>query len=74
MQDMQLGAASPISGSFVETHCRTCAYGATITRVADGKKATFCLLMRDWMTSKRGEPLIADCDSYEPEHLEQKTR
>ena len=52
------------TSGFVTTHCRICAAGQTITR-EDGKKATYCLLMREWTTSKLGHPLVMDCDRYE---------
>lgn len=52
------------TSNFVKTHCRTCAAGQTITR-ENGTKATYCLLLRDWMTGPKGQDLITDCDRFE---------
>ncbi len=52
---------------FVMTHCRTCAAGQTITS-SEGRKSTFCLLLREWMTDPTdplGNGRISDCDRYE---------
>ena len=56
---------SPATTSdFVKTQCRTCAAGQTITRALD-TQATYCLLLREWMTDKMGIGLISACDRYE---------
>lgn len=64
MQDEQHGKSQATTSNYVETHCRICAAGQTITRDS-GDKASYCLLLRDWMTGPRGQPLITDCDRYE---------
>lgn len=54
-----------LTSDFVKTHCRTCAAGQTITKAAEGK-ATYCLLLREWMTDREGRGRIEHCDRYEP--------
>jgi hypothetical protein len=49
---------------FVKTRCRTCAAGQTIVREG-GVSATYCLLLREWMSDKNGNPRISACDRYE---------
>ena len=64
MSDSKQEATSEATSDFVKTHCRTCAAGQTITRHA-GLKATYCLLMREWVTDKHGRDTIYDCDRFE---------
>jgi hypothetical protein len=65
MSDSAAPRGSPVDTSaFVKTHCATCAAGQTITRLA-GTEATYCLLLREWMTDKHGTGLIINCDRYE---------
>lgn len=52
------------TSDFVKTHCRTCAAGQTITR-DNGRQATYCLLLREWMTGPEGQGTITACDRYE---------
>ena len=55
--------------NYVETHCQHCAAGQTIARLT-GAKATYCLMMREWVTDKHNRALISGCDRYaerEPE-------
>ena len=49
---------------FVKTRCRICAAGQTIVRHG-GVSATYCLLLREWMSDKNGNPRISACDRYE---------
>jgi hypothetical protein len=65
MQDEPRETLPPNTSDFVTTRCRICAAGQTITR-DNGIKGTYCLLLRDWMTGPKGQPLITDCDRYEP--------
>lgn len=67
----QGGLSAPTS-DFVKTHCRTCAAGQTITRYGD-RKATYCLLLREWMTDKFGRDRISGCDRYEQKEEENPT-
>lgn len=57
------------TADFVETHCRNCAAGQTITRHAaaahPGGKGTFCRSLHEWVTDAEGVGLISDCDCYE---------
>jgi hypothetical protein len=64
MSDTKLTKRRVNISNFVRTHCRTCAAGQTITR-EEGGKATYCLLLRDWMTDQEGHGTISDCDRYE---------
>jgi hypothetical protein len=52
------------TSDFVKTHCRICAAGQTITR-HEGGKATYCLLLREWMTDPSGNGTISGCDRFE---------
>lgn len=52
------------TSDFVKTHCQICAAGQTITR-HEGKTATYCLLLREWMTDKHGNGTIYGCDRFE---------
>jgi len=65
MQDEAQETLPPTTSNYVETHCRTCAAGQTITRDT-GRKASYCLLLREWMTGPGEQPLITDCDRFEP--------
>jgi hypothetical protein len=65
MIDTAQDALPPTPSDFVKTHCQTCAAGQTITRVDPEGLATYCLLLREWMTSRDGLPLIKACDRYE---------
>jgi len=65
MPDEQQGRSQANTSNYVETHCKICAAGQTITRDTRGQ-ASYCLLLRDWMTGPKGQPLITDCDRYEP--------
>lgn len=53
------------TSDFVKTHCKTCAAGQTITRLPD-TEATYCLLLREWMTDDQGRARITACDRFEP--------
>lgn len=69
MKDSEQENSQPRKSDFVETHCRICAAGQTITRhegaAHAGGKGTYCLLLREWMTDAEGKGLISDCDRYE---------
>jgi len=64
MTDTKPAPPPATTSDFVKTHCVTCAAGQTITKEG-GREATYCLLLRDWMTGPKGEPLITACDRYE---------
>ena len=68
MTNSEQGSLSETTSDFVKTHCRICAAGLTITRHG-GMKATFCLLLRDWVTDKHGRETITDCDRFEIKEL-----
>jgi hypothetical protein len=53
-----------ITSDFVRTHCVICAGGQTITWT-DGRQASYCLLLREWMTDSEGRALITACDRFE---------
>ena len=64
---MHVSEPAPPQGdtsSFVKTHCATCAAGQTVI-YNGGRQATYCLLLREWMTDADGKGMIAACDRYE---------
>lgn len=65
MSNSEAPGNSPANtSSFVKTRCATCAAGLTITRLT-GQRATYCLLLREWMTDKNGVGVITNCDRFE---------
>lgn len=64
MADSEQEQPQEISSDFVKIRCRTCAAGHTILR-SGGVLATYCLLLREWMTDLSGAGLIAGCDRHE---------
>ena len=50
---------------FVKTHCQICAAGQTITQQDPPRSATYCLLLREWMTERGGKARISGCDRFE---------
>ena len=65
MHDSEPAQPRVITSDFVKTHCATCAAGQTIAR-PDATRATYCLLLREWMTDDAGRGRITDCDRHEP--------
>jgi hypothetical protein len=65
MSDLIQAEQPTTTSDFVKTHCQICAAGQTITRADPAGSATYCLLLREWMTARDGKPLIVDCDRFE---------